>query len=375
MVAATDALVAYRTNPHVDQRDRGLEAARLVARTLAGEIRPTQAAAFPPLAINIECQSPAAFPCLPHYEAAARLRAAYESAPTAGPVARGTVLSTSIVLGFPYADVPEMGSAVVVVTNDDPAAARRHAETLADGLWRARRSFEPRLLDVEAAIEAAVGLPAPVCLLDMGDNVGGGSPADGTTLVRALAGRRVAGCFACLCDPRAAALAHAAGVGGTIDAAVGGTSPVWHGDAAAAPVTARWRVAALSDGRFAERKPRHGGMTAFDQGPTAVLESGGLTVMVTSLRMAPYSLEQLRHAGLDPAAFRLLVAKGVHAPVAAYGEVCRNFVRVDTPGVTTANPRRLAYRHRRRPLFPFEDPADPVLDVVDGYRSQPRNGS
>jgi hypothetical protein len=91
MVAATDALIAYRTNPHVDQRDRGIEAARLMARTLAGEIQPTQAAAFPPLAINIECQDPAAFPCLPHYEAAARLRAAYEQSPATGPLPRGTV--------------------------------------------------------------------------------------------------------------------------------------------------------------------------------------------------------------------------------------------------------------------------------------------
>ncbi|MFM8706755.1 MAG: MlrC C-terminal domain-containing protein, partial [Planctomycetia bacterium] len=115
------------------------------------------------------------------------------------------------------------------------------------------------------------------------------------------------------------------------------------------------RVKAVGDGRFTETRPRHGGATSFDQGPTAVLEHDrGLTVMATSRRMAPFSLEQIRHAGLDPASFRLLVAKGVHAPVAAYGEVCRSFVRVNTPGVTTADLERLAFRHRRRPLFPFE---------------------
>jgi microcystin degradation protein MlrC len=80
----------------------------------------------------------------------------------------------------------------------------------------------------------------------------------------------------------------------------------------------------------------------------------GLTVMVTTRRMAPFSLEQIRHAGLDPGSFRLLVAKGVHAPVAAYGEVCRDFIRVNTPGVTTADLSRLDYRHRRQPLHPFE---------------------
>jgi microcystin degradation protein MlrC len=355
MVEATDALIAYRTNPHVDQRERGLEAARLMARTLAGDIRPTQAAAFPPLVINIECQNPAAFPCLPHSEAAARLRAAFERGDWAGPVPPGTVLSTSIVLGFPYADVPEMGSAALVVTHDDPAAAARHAAALGDGLWRDRETFLPRLLAVAAALDEAATLPGPVCLLDMGDNVGGGSPADGTVLARAFYERGLAGSFACLCDEPAARAAVTAGVGGRIHAAVGGRSPEWEGLPEAAPLVADWRVVALTDGRFTEREPRHGGLTAFDQGPTAVLETDrGLTVMVTSRRMAPFSLGQIRHAGIDPASFRFLAAKGVHAPVAAYREVCPSFVRVNTPGVTTADLSRLSFSRRRRPLFPFE---------------------
>ena len=84
--------------------------------------------------------------------------------------------------------------------------------------------------------------------------------------------------------------------------------------------------------------------------------------------MAPFSLEQIRHTGLDPAAFRLLVAKGVHAPLGAYAEVCPSFVRVDTPGVTTADLSRLDYRRRRRPLFPFEthDGAEPAPAADSG---------
>jgi microcystin degradation protein MlrC len=76
--------------------------------------------------------------------------------------------------------------------------------------------------------------------------------------------------------------------------------------------------------------------------------------MATEERMAPFSLGQIRHTGINPASFTHLVAKGVHAPVAAYAEVCPSFVRVDTPGVTSASLDRLTYRHRRRPLHPFE---------------------
>ena len=76
--------------------------------------------------------------------------------------------------------------------------------------------------------------------------------------------------------------------------------------------------------------------------------------MLTTNRMAPFSLNQLTSCGLDPARFRVLVAKGVHAPVAAYAPVCQHLIRVDTPGVTSADLSRLTYRHRRRPMFPFE---------------------
>jgi microcystin degradation protein MlrC len=355
MIEATDALTAYRTNPHVDQRDRGLEAAWLMQQTLRGRVSPTQAAAFPPLAINIECQNPAAVPCLAHYEAAAALRAGFAGGPPAGAVARGTVLSTSLVLGFPYADVPEMGSAAIVVTNDDPEAARGHAAALGAGLWAARDSFRPALESIDTALDRAATLAGPVCLLDMGDNVGGGSPADGMALPRAILARTLGASLACVCDPAAASAATAAGPGARLQLAVGGHAPEWAGDPASQPVAAEWRVVATTDGRFTESQPRHGGATSFDQGPTAVLaHERGLMVMVTTRRMAPFSLAQLRHAGLDPAAFHLLVAKGVHAPVAAYAEVCANFIRVNTPGVTTADLSRLAYRHRRRPLHPFE---------------------
>jgi microcystin degradation protein MlrC len=140
MIAAADAITAYRTNPHLDQRDRGLEAARLMALTLAGRIRPTQAAAFPPLAIGIDCQDPAAFPCRPHYDRAAAVRGAFEGLDEDSPIPRGIAVSSSIVLGFPYADVAEMGSAAIVVTNDDAAAARRHrARTWPSAAGRGRQ--------------------------------------------------------------------------------------------------------------------------------------------------------------------------------------------------------------------------------------------
>jgi microcystin degradation protein MlrC len=339
MVQACDALIAYRQNPHLDQRDRGWEAAVLMTRTLRGEVRPVTAAAFPPLAVNIAQQATAESPCRELIAAADEARA------------RPGVLSVSLVLGFPYADVPEMGASVLVVVDGDRAPAARHAADLAGRWWDRRRDFDTTLPGATEAVEWAARLDGPVCLLDTGDNVGGGSPGDGTTLAHELRRRRVGPSFVCLADPAAVREAAAAGVGARVRLRVGGK----HDDRHGSPLEAEFIVRGLTDGRFTESEPRHGGITAFDQGPTAVVETDtGLTVMLTTRRMAPFSLNQLTGNGLRPERFHVLVAKGVHAPVAAYAPVCRHLIRVGTPGVTAAALSGFDYRRRRRPMFPFE---------------------
>jgi len=339
MVAETDALIAYRTNPHLDQRDRGIEAATLMARTVRSEVRPVQAAAFPPAIINIERQLTADPHLVPLY------RHADEIGTRAG------VLSTSLLLGFPYADVEEMGAACLVVTDGDPAQARELADELGRDLWDRRADFVGQFISPEQAIARARRFDAPVCLLDMGDNVGGGSPADGTILAGHLLASGLKS-LACLFDPAVVEDARTCGVGRSKQFEIGGKTDRLHG----APLVAEFTVRGLHEGTYTEPLPRHGGIREYDQGPTAVLEhAGGLTLIVNSRRTPPFSLQQLRSCGLDPARFQALAAKGVNAPVAAYAEVCPHFIRVNTPGCTTADVGQLVYRHRRVPLYPFDD--------------------
>jgi len=114
-------------------------------------------------------------------------------------------------------------------------------------------------------------------------------------------------------------------------------------------------VRSLHDGQFHEPHIRHGGKSSYDMGPSAVIETvQRLTIILTSRRTPPFSLGQITSCDLDPARFHVIVAKGVHAPLAAYRDVCRSFIRVNTPGVTSADMSTLPYRHRRRPLFPLE---------------------
>src|SRR5688572_2843129 len=144
MVASCDATIAYRTNPHLDQRQRGLEAAALMARTLRGEVKPTQAAAYPPVAINIACQETDAPPCSMLMQQSDAQRR-YPG-----------VLSNSVLLGFPYADVAEMGSAFVAVTDNDPALAQKLADEMGAWLVERRHDFACDLPTVDVAIAQAM---------------------------------------------------------------------------------------------------------------------------------------------------------------------------------------------------------------------------
>lgn len=339
MVTAVDAMIAYRTNPHLDQRARGLEAADLLGRTLRREVRPVTAAAFPPMIMNIDRQCTDEEPCREMCGLVDEMRR------------RPGILSVSLFLGFPYADVPEMGSAIVVVADGDRTLAEQCAAELGQALWDRREEFTGRLLDAEEAVNQAAALPGPVCLLDMGDNVGGGSSADGTTLAHVLHRRQIGPAFICLYDPAAVRACDEAGEGQQRTLSVGGHTDDLHGE----PLTAEFRVERMCDGQFEEPEARHGGMRRFDQGRTAIVTAdGGLSVMLTSRRMVPFSLHQLTDLGIDPRRFRFIVAKGVNAPLAAYRQVCPSIVRVNTPGATTADLTRLTFHHRRKPMFPFE---------------------
>lgn len=337
MVDACDAMLAYRTNPHLDQKQRGLQAADLIVRTVRGDIRPTMQAIFPPMAISIDRQMNEEWPLSELCESAERQ------------LELPGVLSNSIVLGFPYADVNEMGSAVIAVTDNDPALAQRLALALADEMWSHRQDLSAKLIGIEEALDQCRQYTDPVCLLDMGDNVGGGSSADGTFLARALHRRAEFSAFVCLYDPQI--VKDAKRVGNRSMFSVGGKTDGQHGE----PLAALFEVCSFHEGKFRESEVRHGGFSEFDQGQTVLLKSdSGLTVMVTSRRMVPFSLQQLYSCGLDPTSFQILVAKGVNAPIAAYREVCPHFIRVNTPGSTCADMTKLKFRHRRKPLFPFE---------------------
>jgi len=187
--------------------------------------------------------------------------------------------------------------------------------------------------------------------MDVGDNAGGGSPADSTILFAEILRQGARNALVILYDPEAVETCRRAGVRSQVQVTVGAKTDTLHGS----PVPIRGRVRMLSDGCFVETQVRHGGWGAADQGITAVVETPEQhTVVLTSNRMPPLSLEQVLSLGIHPERKSLIIAKGVVAPRAAYEPIAGAILLVDTPGVTTNNPQHLEYRRRRRPLYPLE---------------------
>lgn len=339
MVQACDALIAYRENPHLDQRQRGEEAASLMVRTLRGEIHPVTQACFPPIAINIERQLTSAEPMTNVQRELDAVRAL------------PGVLSASVTLGFPYADVPEMGSAFLVVADGRSDLALGEATRLGQWLIDHRELFRGHMISPEEAFALAEHAPKPAGLLDMGDNMGGGAPGDSTILARLCLAQGKKGVFWYLPDPESAAAAIAAGVGQRLTLRIGGKLPM----SPAPSLEMEVEVISIHDGKFTETKPRHGGRVDGDMGPTVIVRNDTFTIMLMTARSGPNgSVQPIYACGLDPADFAILLIKGVHAPVGGYAEVCPTLIRVNTPGVTSADMHSLTYHHRRIPLFPFE---------------------
>jgi microcystin degradation protein MlrC len=337
-VRRVDVFAGYDTYPHVDPVERGAEVAGLLSRRLKGELRPFRAVVRPPLLTAPQSQRTDGGPM---GELMAMAAAAEKNA---------GVLSVTVAGGFPYADVPHAGVSVVATTDGRPELAESIATEIARAAWESRARFAvvnvPPAEAVARALRSDRGL---VVLVDQADNVGGGSPGDGTALLAELLRAKAKGSVITLADPEAVARAHDAGVGAELDVLLGGKTDAFHG----APVAVRARVTRIGSGDFTYRGSY---MTSrrVTAGRAALMEAEGVRILVRERKVMPFDREEIQVMGIDPATCRIIVVKSALAWRAAYGELAREVIDVDTPGVCTARLETLPYKKLRRPIAPID---------------------
>jgi microcystin degradation protein MlrC len=330
MVRQSDALVAYRTYPHVDLATTGARCLPLLERRTADL----------PLAAawrRIDFLIPLPWQCTT-IEPGRSLFTRLDAAEAEG------ALSASICMGFPAADTPVCGPSVLAYAAD-AAAAERGVAWLAEAFGQAEPRFAGRLWTAAAAVAHAVAARGarPVILADTQDNPGGGGSADTTGLLEALIAARAEGALlALLCDPDAAAAAHTAGEGAVLrDLALGGQN----GPEGVRPVRDDFEVLRLGDGRFTATGPMYGG-NRMDLGPMVLLRScaaPGVEVAVASRRLQAADRAILRHLGVDPATRRILALKSSVHFRADFEALADEVLIVVAPGANIADPSLLPF--------------------------------
>jgi microcystin degradation protein MlrC len=347
MVEALDAFIGYRTNPHLDMRERGIEAAAAIREMLDG-LRPKRAFLRLPIVPPTVTLLTAAGPYAEMIDLGQRH------------IGR-EIINVSVMGGFAYSDSAKCGLSVVVTARHDQAAAERVAGEIARLGWANRQRFRARLTPLAEAVGKALAagrdaaLPA-LCFADVADNPGGGGRGNTVTLLRAFAEAGVAGAlFGMFYDPPLAAEAHRRGIGARFEAQFNRAettvfSEPWHAEAT---------VVALSDGSCVGRRGIYRG-TRLELGPCAALRLGGMTLVVASQRVQcadPVFFEML---GLDIARARSVALKSRGHFRGGFDEFFGpdRIVEVDLPGLTSPMLDRFQWTRLPRPVIPLDADAE-----------------
>jgi microcystin degradation protein MlrC len=342
MVEGATVIAGYQTYPHVDVYDTGARAARPVLAMLQGRSRPIMAWGRRPM--------------LPHV-----MRQASEDWPNAALQARCRemeqqgALSASVFVGFPHADIPDAGLSAVVVTDGDPALARRWCDELLDMAWDAREGFVYRTGPLEEALARAAALQeAPVVLLDHCDNAASGGTMDSMHVLGAVldAGLENVAAFA-IYDPEAVQEMIRAGVRAKVTVSLGGKLDMPALGLRGQPRSVTGTVKMISDGRYRNRGPMSRGVLT-DMGPTVVLDTGRVEIVVISNQQEPNDYACFTSLGIDPEAKRFLLLKSRVHWRAGFKSVTRAVIECDGIGVCTSDYGKLDFRRVRRPAYPLD---------------------
>ncbi|MCG9132678.1 M81 family metallopeptidase [Candidatus Poribacteria bacterium] len=339
MADSSDVIIGFDTYPHIDCYERGFEAGQLLFGMNEGKIQPTMAYRQLPLltAPPAQCTMKA-----PMTDVLKTLHA-LETKPG--------VVTATLSMGFPFADIRDAGVSILVTTNGDMALAEEYADKFASDIWEMRTAFTFNLHTVESVIELANQTDGkPIILADGADNPGGGGPCDGTTILQKFIEADVQDAvIAVIADPESVAQAVTAGVGNRAQLDVGGKTDTQHG----APVALTGYVKTLSDGRFTLKGPMGRG-TIGNMGKTAVIQVGGVEIILTERRIQPYDAEVLRSVGIEPQARKLIALKSAVHFRADYTPIAHQILDVDTPGVHSPNLFNYDYQKLRHPIYPLD---------------------
>ncbi len=347
MVDNSTIITGFQTYPHIDMFQTGERAALALLAFMRGEIQPVTAWGNCPMLPHVMRQGTDDMPNKALQHRVAEMEA-------------GEAVAVSLFTGFPHADIYNAGLSVVVTTDNDPALAEALRDELLEMAWAQRAAFVYQvtsLPDSVAAAETAANASGegPVILLDHYDNTASGGTMDTTEVLREILrqGLEDVAVFA-IYDPIAVAELIAVGVGQDATVDLGAR---FHLDALAqqsTPLTVSGQVRLISDGKFVVSGPMGTG-SAINMGPTVVLDTGKVQIIVISRHFEPYDLGCFTSLGIDPLKKRFLMLKSRIHYRATFKPIAKELIECAGLGVCTSDYNQLKFGQVRRPIYPLDN--------------------
>ena len=338
MADSIDGVFACHQYPHIDLHDRAEEAIDLIVDMLANNYRPAVRVATIPMLV----------PTTTTFEGIGKQILADVLSHEGG-----DVIDVSWFHGFPYTDIPHVGSHICVTSKGSAEDADALAREVVGHIWNNREAFRPQSLSAAEAVAAAQAADArPVVINETSDNCGGGTPGDGTHLLRAMLEAKLTNaCFGFIVDPAVAEQAHAAGVGQVIDVSLGGKYDDLHG----APLELSVYIKALHDGRLTMAAMGKG--SAINYGKLARLQVDGMDIIVGSNRSQTFDPEPFLAVGIDVTRLDYVALKSSNHFRAGFTDIAGTIITADPPGLTTHHIEVFPREHATGPLWPVDDAA------------------
>lgn len=353
LIANATVIAGYCTYPHIDVYETGARAARTLMAALRAEVSPVVLCRILPMLTHMLRQTPLDQPMKDIMDRAMAAEAG------------GEVLNASVFGGFPLADIPHVGLAIVIVADSARLkVARRLMDELADMAWSRRDDFIFAIEPMAESIARAKTLEGgPILLVDHGDNCGAGGCTDEMSVLDEVMQQGldnvVAGPF---WDPEAVAKMIEAGVGRNVTLAVGGKTDMPALRLKGRPLTLSGRVRCITDGAYQVTGPMFTGMQ-LSLGRTAVLDVDGVLVVVCEKPQEPFDTGVFTHAGIDLSRKKYILIKSRQHFRAGFEPIAKHILLVAGPGVCSSDYSQFPFKHLRRPIYPLDRDTTPQHSI------------
>ncbi|MBT5432794.1 MAG: M81 family metallopeptidase [Alphaproteobacteria bacterium] len=343
MIEAADALVAYKEYPHVDIMERAEELMDLLTATARGDIRPVMTLADTGILDMIHTTREPARGLVDRLSAME---------------GKDGVLSVSLGHGFPWGDVADLGTRVLVVTDDHPEKGKELALSIATEVTALRGTMDSGSLTIDEAYDRALGADArPIVMADKSDNAGGGAPGDSTWMLRRALEREITSvAIGPLWDPIAVGTCLDAGLGATLDLRIGGKMCPLSGE----PVDMRVTVTGICHDAHQPFGPALSPL-----GNCVAVSGAGVDIVLNTLRTQAYAPELFRNVGIEPTERKIVIVKSTQHFHAEFAPIAADIVHVGAPGVVAPDFEKLEFQKIMRPKWPFDE-GEPEIRLIVG---------